>query len=90
VRGPLRGGLLPLLGFRAAAAQVVRIVWVFDETVIHVVADLLTFCTNEVNALDGLVDAFAVEDSTLELLDSNSKQRFVLTLDLPATNFVLR
>src|SRR5581483_8224546 len=79
-----------LLGGRARGAQVVDVVRVFDETVVDVVAHLLARRADEVDALDRLVDALAVEDAPLQLLDADAEQLLVLALDLPAAGLVLR
>ena len=85
----LRGGLLALaLGLRAGGAQVVDVVRIFDQPLVHVVADLLALGADEVDAFDGLVDALAVEDAALQLLDADAEQVFVLALDLAAAGFV--
>src|SRR6185503_9751789 len=79
-----------LLGRRAGGAEVVHVVRVLDQSFVEVVAHLLAGGADEVDALDGLVDALAVQDAPLELLDANAEQLFVLALDLPAASLVLR
>ena len=71
-------------------AEVVHVVRVLDQAVVDVVTDLLARGADEVDALDGLVDALAVEDATLQLLDADAEQLFVLPLDLPPSRLVLR
>src|SRR2546427_2565544 len=91
----LRGGLAAalaaarLLRVGARAAQVVQVVRVLHQPVVHVVADLLARRADEVDALDGLVDALAVQDAAAQLLDANAEQLLVLALDLAATGLVL-
>ena len=65
----------PCPSLRARATQVLRVVRVFDQPVVHVVADLLALDADEVDALDRLVDALAVEDAALQLLDADAEQR---------------
>src|SRR6266436_6069411 len=78
-----------LLRVGARAAQVVQVVRVLHQPVVHVVADLLARRADEVDALDGLVDALAVQDAAAQLLDANAEQLLVLALDLAATGLVL-
>ncbi len=47
-------------GLAALAALVVLVVRVFDQTVVERVADLEAFGADEIDAVDGLVDAFAI------------------------------
>jgi len=54
------------------------------------VADLHALGADEVDALDRLVDALAVQDAPAELLDADAEKVFVLTLDLPPPRFVFR
>jgi hypothetical protein len=51
--------------------------------------DLHALVADKVDAFDGLVDAFPIEDAALELLDSDAEQFLVLALDLTPTRFVL-
>src|SRR5262249_10795492 len=74
----------------ARPAEVVDVVGVFDETLIHVVADFLAFGADEIHAFNGLVDAFAIEDPALELFDADTEEVFVLPFDLAAARFVFR
>src|SRR5262249_27026731 len=54
-----------------------------------VVTDLLAGRTDEIDALDGLVDALPVEDATLQLLDADPEKLLVLPFDLATAGFVL-
>ena len=92
----LRGGGLAalaaarLLRRRAGGAEVVHVVRILDQAVVDVVADLPARRADEVDALDRLVDALAVEDAAAQLLDADAEQLLVLALDLPPTGLVLR
>src|SRR5580765_7096048 len=75
--GELRGGLAALAAAAAGlprrgacGAEVVHVVRIFDQPLVEVVADLLARGTDEVDALDRLVDPLAVQDPALELLDA--------------------
>src|SRR5262249_12474085 len=96
-RRPLRGGgfaaALPAPGFLrggAGGAEVVQVVWVFHQPVVHVVAHLLARRADEVDAFDGLVDALAVQDASAKLLDPDAEELLVLALDLAPPGLVLR
>src|SRR5437870_11452263 len=94
-RSALRGGLAAalaaarLLRVGARAAQVVQVVRVLHQPVVHVVAHLLARRADEIDALDRLVDALAVQDAAAQLLDADAEQLLVLTLDLAAPGLVL-
>src|SRR5688572_5417630 len=88
-----RGGFLAaprLLLSRAGVAEIVDVVRVLDEAVVDVVADLPAGGADEVDALDRLVDALAVQDATAQLLDADAEELLVLPLDLPPPRLVLR
>jgi 23S rRNA pseudouridine1911/1915/1917 synthase len=67
---------------------VLRVVRILDQPVVHVVADLLALDADEVDTLDRLVDALAIEDAPLQLLDADSQQCLVLALDLAPAGFI--
>src|ERR1700722_6596833 len=52
-------------------------------------ADLHAFGADEIDALDGLVDALAIEDAAAKFLDANAEEVLVLALDFPPAGFVL-
>src|SRR5439155_15520181 len=79
-----------LLGTGACGAEVVHVVRVLDETVVDVVTHLPARRADEVDALDGLVDALAVQDPPLQLLDADAEQLLVLALDLAPARLILR
>src|SRR5579885_439582 len=89
-RRPRRSGCrgLPLaparlLGRRARRAEVVHVVRILHQALVEVVAHPAAGRADEVNAL-------AVEDATLQLLDPDAEQLLVLPLDLPPPGLVLR
>src|SRR5262249_15503717 len=63
---------------------------IFHQAVVDVVTDLRALGTDEIDALDRLVDALAIQDPTAQLLDTDAEQVFVLTFDLAPPRFVLR
>src|SRR5262245_30410611 len=93
--GPALGGAFALaaprlLGGAAGDAEVVHVVRILDQTIVDVVTDLLARGTDEIDALDGLVDPLAVQDPSLELLDADAEELLVLPLDLATPGLVLR
>src|ERR1700730_14859276 len=76
-------------GLTALAALVVLVVGVFDQAIVERVADFEALGANEVDAVDGFVDALAVEDPALELFYPEAHQVQVLAFDLAAAGFVL-
>ncbi len=81
--------LSPLLR-RAGVAHVLDVVRILDQALVEVVADLLADRADEVDALDGLVDALPIEDTALELVDADAEELLVLPLDLawrPTSSF---
>src|ERR1700685_253510 len=85
-RGASGGGGLSL---GARAAHIVQIGGIFGEAVVERVAHLHARGADEVDALDGFVDSFAVEDSAAQLLDPDAEQLAVLALDFASSGFVL-
>src|ERR1035437_8732712 len=77
------------LGLGTCAAQIVLIGGIFAEPVVERVADFQARGADEVDALDGLVDSFAVENSSAQLLDADAEQLAVLALDFSPAGFVL-
>src|ERR1035437_940483 len=77
------------LGLGTCAAQIVLIGGIFAEPVIKRVADFQARGADEVDALDRLVDSFAVENSSAQLLDADAEQLAVLALDFSPAGFVL-
>src|ERR1051326_8556171 len=58
----------------AGAATIVDVLGILDEAVVHVVTDLFAVDADEVDALDRLVDEFAIEDASLQLLDADAEK----------------
>src|SRR5208282_6470014 len=77
------------LSLGACAAQIVLIAGIFAETVVERVTDFQAYAADEVYALDRLVDSFAVENPSAQLLDSDAEQLAVLALDFSPAGFVL-
>src|SRR5208282_4019043 len=77
------------LGLGACAAQIVLIGGIFAEPVVERVADFQAYGADEVDALDRLVDSFAIENSSAQLLDPDAEQLAVLSLDFSPAGFVL-
>src|SRR5579884_1449826 len=74
---------------RALAALVVLIGGILGQAVIERMTDFQALGADEVDALDSLVDALAVEDAAAELFDPDAEQFLVLALDFAAAGFVL-
>src|ERR1039458_9750908 len=85
-RGCAIGGSL---GLGACAAQIVLIGGIFAEPVVERVADFQACGADEVDALDRLVDSFAIENSSAQLLDPDAEHLAVLALDFSPAGFVL-
>src|ERR1039458_9405546 len=85
-RGCAIGGSL---GLGACAAQIVLIGGIFAEPVVERVADFQACGADEVDALDRLVNSFAIENSSAQLLDPDAEQLAVLALDFSPAGFVL-
>jgi hypothetical protein len=83
--GPSGGGRS---SFSAFGAGVVLIGRVFLETLVEGMTDLHTSYTNEINSLDRLIDSFAVENSALQFLDTNTEEFLILSLNLASAGFV--
>src|SRR5208282_1347569 len=77
------------LSLGACAAQIVLIAGIFAETVVERVTDFQAYAADEVDALDRLVNSFAVENPSAQLLDSDAEQFAVLALDFSPAGFVL-
>src|ERR1035437_4583078 len=88
-RGGGGGAIGHGLGRGTCAAQIVLIGGIFAEPVVERVADFQARGADEVDALDGLVDSFAVENSSAQLLDADAEQLAVLALDFSPAGFVL-
>jgi hypothetical protein len=84
--GPSGGGRS---SFSAFGAGVVLIGRVFLETLVEGMTDLHTSYTNEINSLDRLINSLAIEDAAFELLDADTQEFLVLTLNLTAASFIL-
>jgi hypothetical protein len=52
--------------------------------------DFLTFGANEIDPINAFVDLFSVKDATLELLDPDPEQIFVILLDLQSSRLIAR
>src|SRR2546427_8660760 len=78
-RARLGRGRTPL---RTLRAHIILILGIFLQTFVERMAHLHTPRANEVDALDGFVDALAVEDTALELFNPDSQQVLILALDL--------
>jgi len=74
------------LGTRAALVR--NVVGIFHEPFIEIVANFLTYGTDEVDALNRLIDPLAVEDSSLEFLNADTQEFLVAFLDFLASRFV--
>lgn len=91
VRGTLFPRRLPAHHgcLRAGRADIIRIVLVFDQTFIQIVADLLAGHADEVDPLGIFVDALAVENAPGELPHADAQEFVVLAFDLEPPRFVL-
>jgi len=77
-------------GLGAFCARIVLIVGIFLQAFVEGMTYLRAADANEINSLDGLVDSFAIENAAFKLLDADTKELLVLTLDLTAASFILR
>jgi hypothetical protein len=67
----------------------VQVRWILDDAVVERMTDLQALVADEIDAFDGLVDSFAIEDAAPELFDSDAEQLLVLALDLAPARLVL-
>jgi hypothetical protein len=61
---------------------------VFDQSLVEVVGDLLARKTNEIDAVDALIDLLAIEHAPLQFLDPDSQQFLITLLDLEPASLV--
>src|SRR6516165_11433056 len=73
----------------AFRACIVLIVGIFLQALVEGMTYFRAADTDEINSLDSLIDSFAIEDATFELLDANTQEFLVLTLDFTSTSFIL-
>ena len=81
------GGCDARLG--AFRAGVVLIVGIFLKPFIERMTYLRAAHADEIDSLNRLIDSFAIENATFELLDANTQEFLVLTLNLTAACFIL-
>lgn len=81
------GGCGTALG--AFRACIVLIVGIFLQALVEGMAYLRAADADEINSLDSLINSFAIEDAAFELLDADTQEFLVLTLNLTAASFIL-
>ena len=76
-------------GLGAFGARIVLIVGIFLQALVERMTYLRAAHTDEINSLDSLINSFAIKDAAFELLNANTKEFLVLTLNLAAARFIL-
>ena len=76
-------------GLGAFRARIVLIVGIFLQTLVEGMTYLRAADADEINSLDSFIDSFAIEDAAFELLDADTQEFLVLTLNLTAASFIL-
>jgi hypothetical protein len=85
----LLGGAAPdALRLRAAAAKAIEGKGLFHPTFIEIVADLLTFHADKINAIDAFVNLLAIEHASFQFLHPDPQQLFVVLFDLASAGLV--